>query len=240
MTEERSGGVGGVPPCSAGIWLDKSKIFDGPCRLFLISLPGVKFNRRDRMLEIFLLVIGILMPLGYAKRRRSKRRFNLRKVSMTPALAVGALTTLDVISAAGTSATTGTLRVMSIDMAWSITDLGASIDDAFQFGVAHSDYSAQEIEECLEATSSMDLGNKVEQERANRLVRMIGIITQVGAASVTGGLNFNDGRPKKTKLNWLLSIGDTLNVWVRNGSGTVYTTGAILSGIGHLWVKDSA
>jgi len=170
--------------------------------------------------------------------RKPRRKFTLRKVSMTPAFAVGALATLDVISAAGTSATTNTLCVMSIDVAWAISDLGASIDDAFQFGVAHSDYSAAEIEECLEATSSMDLGNKVEQERANRLVRSIGIITQVGAASVTGGLNFNDGRPKKTKLNWLLSIGDTLDVWVRNGSGSVYTTGSILSGIGHLWVKD--
>ncbi len=169
---------------------------------------------------------------------KRKRKFNLRKVAMTPALAVGVLATLDVIKAAGTSAVTNTLRVISIEQAWSITDLGASIDDSFQFGVAHSDYTAAEIEECLEATAAMDVGNKVENERANRWVRSIGVLQLSGAGAVDGGIQFNDGRPKKTRLNWLLSIGDTIDVWVRNGSGTVYTTGAILNGIGHLWVKD--
>ncbi len=177
------------------------------------------------------------MGRNYGKKSYHKS-FRLRKVAMTPALAVGALATLDVISGAGTSATTNTLRIISIEQAWSISDVGASIDDNFQFGVAHSDYSAAEIEECLEATSSMDLGNKVENERANRLVRMIGTLTWDGAGAVDGGMKFNGGRPMKTRLNWLMSIGDTLNVWVRNGSGTVYTTGAILTGIGNLWVKD--
>ncbi len=190
------------------------------------------------MLKIIItLLLFTLLSVMAARKRR--RKFNLRKVAMTPAMAVGALATLDVISAAGTSAPTAPVRIMSIDVAWAITDLGASIDDLFQFGVAHSDYTSAEIEECLEATASMDLGDKIAQERANRLVRSIGNITQDGNASLDSGLNFNSGRPMKTRLNWVLSTGDTLNVWVRNGSGTVYTTGAILTGIGHLWVKDS-
>ncbi len=184
------------------------------------------------------ILVVLLVLIAAARRRGSgrRRRFSLRKVRLTPTLAIGGLVTLDVTSAAATSALTNTLRIMSLDMTWSIVDLGAATDDGFEFGVAHSDYSAAEIEECLEATTSMDLGDKVAQERANRLVRTIGIISGNGIAG--GGGVLNDGRPVKTRLNWLLSIGDTLNVWVRNGSSANYTTGANLIGQGVLWVKD--
>ncbi len=188
------------------------------------------------MLEYFLLLLLVLLPLAVKKGRR--RRFNLRKVRITPAVTIGALATLAVVKSVGTSATTSTLRFMSIDMSWAITDLAANVDDAFQFGVAHSDYTAAEIEECLEATASMGIGNKVQQERANRLVREIGTISPTGGTIVNSGIGFNGGIPVKTKLNWLMAIGDTLDVWVRNGSGTVYSAGTILAGTGTLWVKD--
>ncbi len=173
----------------------------------------------------------------YGKKSYHKS-FRLRKVRITPAVAIGALASLAVVKSTGTSAAANTLRFISIDMSWSITDLAANVDDAFQFGVAHSDYTAAEIEECLEATLSMDVGDKISQERANRLVREIGTISPTGGTILGSGIAFNDGKPVKTRLNWLMAIGDTLDVWVRNGSGTVYTTGTILSGTGTLWVKD--
>ncbi len=174
-----------------------------------------------------------------AKARKSRRKFNLRKAKIAASMAIGALASLDVIAAAGTSPTTNTLRVMSVDCAYAISDLGAQIDDGFQFGWAHSDYTATEIEECLEATASMGVGNKVEQEKANRLVREIGLMSPQGlVASGGGGFNFADGRRVKTRLNWLLAIGDTLNLWVRNASGVVYTTGASLIANGDVWLKD--
>ncbi len=177
---------------------------------------------------------------GVAKNYGKKsyhRNYRLRKVKIAASLAIGALASLDVISGAGTSALTNTLRVISVNAAYSISDIGNAVDDSFQFGWAHSDYSATEIEECLEATLSMDVGNKVAQEQANRLVREIGMVNSVSAATGAGG-PFNDGRQVKTRLNWLLSIGDTLNLWVRNASGTVYTTGAFLIANGEIWVKD--
>lgn len=177
------------------------------------------------------------MGRNYGKKSYHKD-FRLRKVRITPALSIGALATLDVVKAAGTSATASTLRFISIDMSWAIADLGANVDEAFQFGVAHSDYLAAEIEECLEATTSMDIGDKIANERANRLVREIGTISPTGGSIVNGGIAFKDGARVKTRLNWLMSIGDTLDVWVRNGSGTVYTDGSILVGTGNLWVKD--
>ncbi len=173
-----------------------------------------------------------------AKARR-RRKFNLRKVKQNGSMAIGALATKDVISAAATAAPVTGLRVMSADLTYTITNIGASDDDAFEFGLAHSDYTAAEIEECLEASGSMDVGDKIAQEQANRLVRHIGTISASNAGAQGGGVPFNDGRPMKTKLNWLLSPGDTLTTWVRNGSPTVYTTGAFLDTAGTLWVKDS-
>ncbi len=141
----------------------------------------------------------------------------------------------DVITTAITAAVTATTRVVSADLAYQLTDLAAAIDDGQEFGLAHSDYSASEVEECLEAQSSMDVGDKIAQEQANRLVRSIGFFG--GSELADSSLNFNDGRPVKTKLNWLLSIGDTINLWVRNGSDTVYTTGTGLAILGNIWVK---
>ncbi len=174
---------------------------------------------------------------GVAK-HKGKRRFNLRKVKVAASMSIGALASLDVISAAGTSPTTNTLRVMSVDCAYGISDEGAGIDDGYQFGWAHSDYSAAEIEECLEATASMGVGNKIEQERANRLVREVGMFGGGHFTPAGGGQSFNDGQRVKTKLNWLLAIGDTLDLWVRNASGTVYSSGTDLLANGDLWVKD--
>jgi len=131
------------------------------------------------------------------------------------------------------------MRFISVNASYSWSDIGAIIDDGAQFGFAHSDYSAAEVEEALEAGGSMDLGDKIDQEHANRLVRQIGTISQAGALAAAAGASFNDGKPVKTRLNWLMSTGDTLNVWVRNASGVVWTTGSGITVLGDLWVKDA-
>ncbi len=171
-------------------------------------------------------------------RGRRRRSFNLRRVRVADELAIGALATLDVVSANMTAAATDPLRVISLTATFAITDLGATADDGQEIGIAHSDYQANEIEECLEASGSIDKGNKLAQEQANRLVRSLGFATE--SPGTGAGMSINEGQPLKVKLNWLLSTGDSLVMWVRNGSGNVYTTGATLAVIGNLWVKDSA
>ncbi len=172
-----------------------------------------------------------------ARKRRQRRRFNLRKVRVYDETAIGALASLDVIVAAAVAASTNPYRLMSIDASYSVADVGAFADDSYEFGLSHSNYTAAEVEECLEATTAIDIGDKVAQERANRLVRPIGIITS--AVGTAGGATFNNGMPVKTKLNWHIGIGNTLNVWIRNGSGNVYTTGATLVIAGNIWIKDA-
>ncbi len=111
------------------------------------------------------------------RRRARKRKFNLRRVRVNSTFSVGALASLAVASGAMTSATSDPLRFISLIGAWTWSNIGAIIDDALSFGVAHSDYTAAEIEESLEAAGAMDLGDKIAQERTNRLVREIGLIT---------------------------------------------------------------
>ncbi len=168
---------------------------------------------------------------------RRRRKFSLRRVRIAHEGAIGALASLDVVVNNMHSVTTETLRVVSVDSSYAWSGK-AAIDDAAEFGLAHSDYSAAEIEECLEANGSIDLGNKTAQEQANRLVRSLGTITGPAVSGASGGASFNDGRKLKTRLNWLLSTGDTINLWVRNGSGAVYSTGSSLVASGNMWVKD--
>ncbi len=173
-------------------------------------------------------------------KRRAKRKFPFRIVPIQSTTAVGALAAADVVSGVIGAASTDTYRLKSLKASYSIVNLGAAIDDSFQFGVAYSDYTAAEIEECLEAAAAIDMGDKVAQEQSNRLVRRIGTITQSGNVVADSGISFNNGMPVTTKLNWLIAIGDQLQAWIRNGTGSVYTTGASLSLSGQIVVKVPA
>ncbi len=169
-------------------------------------------------------------------KKSSKRRFNLRKVRVESSLAVGALAASDVVVSPLTATSSNTYRVTSIKASYAVVDVPAIIDGAYQFGIAHSSYTAAQIEECIEATGAVDIGNLVSQEQANRLVREIGTISPTGQTTPGMEISYNEGRPVKTKLNWKIGIGDTLMLYVRNGSSVVYTTGALIKSKGEMWV----
>lgn len=173
-----------------------------------------------------------------ARKRKSshRRKFNLRKVRIAAAVTMGAVAALDVVQGTIHPTPVNPIRVVSTKFAYAWADIGADIDDGMEFGLAHSDYSAAEIEECLEASASIDQGDKLAQEQANRLVRSIGIMPASGVTA--GGRVFNDGRQVRTKLNWLIGIGDSIVGWARNGSGAVWTTGSTLLVQGDMWIKD--
>ncbi len=118
----------------------------------------------------------------------------------------------------------------SIDLNWSMVGLAG--EGPIEFGVAHADYSATEIEECLEVSVSAP-NNLIEKERANRLVRVIGIFDQTTVPE-----RINDGRPIKTKLNWRCE-GDAdgigpLVVWTRSRFSGTLTGATILKWAGQL------
>lgn len=168
-----------------------------------------------------------------AKKGR-RRKFNLRRVRIASSSALGALAAADVVSNVVINASTSApYRLVSVNAAYAWVDM-TSVDDGASFGLAHSDYTAAEIEECLEAVTAIDMGDKIAQEKANRLVREIGTFAGSPSTSAT----FNDGKPVKTRLNWFMAIGDQLQLWIRNGSGTIYTTGSSITIDGNFWVKD--
>ncbi len=129
-------------------------------------------------------------------------------------------------------------RVSSIVASWSMDSFTPGDDvGPITVGIAHSDYSAAEIEEVIENLGSWSPGSKVEQEVAKRLVRKIGIFGATGEALSPSTLN--DGVPIKTKLNWTLVTGDTLAVWAYNeGSGAISVTvpNVHVQGHANLWI----
>ncbi len=173
------------------------------------------------------------------KPNKRRRNFNLRMVRVQNKIAAGALDTLKVAIGDLTDVATDPYRLVTLKASYSWVDVAAIIDDGFDFGVAHGDYTAAEIEECLDFQSSIDRGDKIALEKSNRLVRQIGSIRSPANPSATGSMVFADGRQVKTRLNWYMATGDKLKGWIRNSSGVIWTTGSSLNAAGQIWLKDS-
>jgi len=128
---------------------------------------------------------------------------------------------------------TESMLVSSIEAIYSLT--GLTIGDnrgPILFGVAHNDYATSEIEEFIEDVTGWDIGDLVAQEKANRKIRRIGIFPF--------NAPLNDGKPIKTKLNWLLATGDTVKFWAYNlGTLALQTTDPNINiqGKANLWLR---
>ncbi len=98
-------------------------------------------------------------------------------------------------------------------------------------GVAHGDYTLAEIEAYLENTGSWNESDLIQsREIAKRLIREVGMLSSDEDM-------LNDGKPVKTKLNWILNEGVTLDLWAYNVSTGTLTTGGVVHCTGHanLW-----
>ncbi len=91
-----------------------------------------------------------------------------------------------------------------------------------EVGFAHSDYSLAEIEEFLELTTSWNEGDLTDREITNRKIRRIGVFETPESAALDSVLN--DGKPIKTRLNWILNAGQGVNFWVYNTGGSAVAT----------------
>ncbi len=163
------------------------------------------------------------------KRRpiRKRRMRGYRKLPVDAEALGGTVAADDVTATLFTPVMTEERRITSAELTWTWEGVTAG-NGPIVVGLAHSDYSAAEIEECLEAAGAWDEGDKVAQEQANRLVRVVGTF---GDGTVAQELN--DGKPVKTKLNWLIATGDTLQIFIWN-RGDVLDTGSEVAASGHL------
>ncbi len=180
------------------------------------------------MLEILLSIVATL----FLAKHTPRRRYSLRRVRITPGDALGTLGSATAVIEALTGASVSAYRLVTAKGAWTVTGLVAG-EGPIVVGYAHSDYTVVEIKECIESQASIDPGEKIAQERANRLVRIVGSLT--GQAQ-----NLNDGKPIKTRLNWLIATGDFVNMFSYNDGSSALTTGATVRMNGDIWVKDSA
>ncbi len=165
-------------------------------------------------------------------RKGSKRKFNLRRVRVSPRQALTTLASNIVVAGALTASADGAYRAKSVKATWGITELAAT-EGPITVGYAHSDYSVTEIKEALEASAAINQGNKVAQEQANRLVRVVGVLNG-------GDDQLNDGKPISTKLNWLIAIGQNINIFAYNDGSDALTTGANVTCMGDMWIQDSS
>ncbi len=160
------------------------------------------------------------------------RNYRLRKVHVTPAQALATLNGVTVIATGLSAAADGTYRLVSCIGIHSVLALTAG-EGPITIGFAHSDYTVTEIKEAIESALSISVGDKVANERSNRLVRIVG---EVAAERPM----LNDGMPVKTRLNWLIPIGKFVNIFAYNNNSAQLTTGGIQNFSGDLWVKDSS
>ncbi len=190
------------------------------------------------MIEI-IAVLAILIVLLLAKHRKGARRKIRRylKGSVDENLPLGTLAARTLVVATFDEGVNERTLISSIVASYSLSDVtpGDNIGPVM-VGVAHSDYTAAEIEAVIENTGSWNEGTLVENEIAKRKVRIIGTFPQSPSAGATVVLN--NGLPIKTKLNWILTQGQTLDLWAYNlGSAAFATTDPDVHCQGHanLW-----
>ncbi len=151
-----------------------------------------------------------------------------------PTLAGNTLVGLNV-----TKVTIDTCRISSIRAVWSLLNYTPIANNSIIVGVAHSDYTDAEVEGWLESAGSWDRGNTTAREVRSRMCRIVGTF-RVGAGGLASDVSvLNDGRPIKTKLNWLLTEGQTIKLWIFNGGSAAYaTTVPVLEvqGKANLWI----
>ncbi len=161
--------------------------------------------------------------------------------SVNTSLSLGTLAGATLISVDLGDAVTETTLISSFVATWMMSDFtGSAGDGPISVGVAHSDYTDVEIEEYIETVGSWEVGDLIEsREIGKRFVRRVGTFATLG-----GGVNetsvLNDGRPIRTKLNWLLQTGQTLSIWAYNeGTSALATTVPIVRVQGHanLWPR---
>ncbi len=123
----------------------------------------------------------------------------------------------------------------SIVATWSLANFTDIADGGpILAGVCHSDYVTAEIEEFLETSGSWNEGNLTEQEIANRKIRRVVTFNSADSENALEVNTANNGKPIKTKLNWILNQGQSLRLWAYNsGTAALATTNPDVRVLGH-------
>ncbi len=181
------------------------------------------------MIEIMLLAIIII---GATRKGKRRRRYSpgFAAISFTTAISLGTLGSDTVVTQAMFSnAFEENFYAMSCKAQWGYRN-GTITEGPVEVGYAHSDYTVGEVAEKLSADESNVRGDKIANEQSRRDVRRAGMF----AGAVTDDV-LNDGRGIKTALRFRIGNNFNLNVYARNRSGAVLTTGGLIIITGTLY-----
>ncbi len=185
------------------------------------------------MLEILVI---LLAALALAKRKPVRRRRMGRYIrgAVDESMLLGTLGAKTLtIAVFGDTVSERTL-ITSIVARYSLTEFTKSTGDGpILVGISHSDYSSTEVEEWIESTGSWKEADLVQREIGSRKIRMVGVFDNpVDEAAVSV---LNDGKMIKTKLNWILTQGQSLDLWAYNmGTSPLATTSPRVQVMGHV------
>lgn len=107
---------------------------------------------------------------------------------------------------------------------WSLRNHTDS-EGPISFGLAHSDVSAAEIETYLENTATWfesDIAAQINRQ-FGRFIKRVGMFHGTVADQV-----LNDGMAVYTRLGFTINEDQGINIWARNASGAVLTTGSVI------------
>ncbi len=174
------------------------------------------------MLEALILLIFVI---GMARKARGRRRRSMGRYIRGPLdedFALGTLAANTAVLEATPVVGERTL-ISSVEAIYSLAGFTSGDNiGPIEVGLAHSDYSLAEVEEFLEQTTGWNEGDLVSREVSSRKIRRIGVF---GIPSSAGGSStLNDGKPIKTKLNWILNAGQGLNIFAYNQGGSPVAT----------------
>ncbi len=192
------------------------------------------------MFNIVLVAIAVIMIVVGAT--KNQRRANFSKYisgAINDRVVATTLAANTLVGANIGQVTIDTCRISSIRGVWTLTNFTPVNNTTVVVGVAHSDYTDAEVEGWLESAGSWDRGNTTAREVRSRMCRTIGTFRVGATGSASDVAVLNDGRPIKTKLNWLLTEGQTIKLWVFNGGAAAYATTAPvveMQGTANLWV----
>ncbi len=172
-----------------------------------------------------------------AKRKGRRRRRRYLAGVIDEEMNLGTLSAKTVQREAFDETVAESTWISSIDGVWSLKNFTAGADDGpIMVGIAHSDYTATEIEAFIENAGAWSEADLVSQEVAKRKIRIVGIFAE--PASAAEAVTLFDGVKKKTKCGWMLSTGQGLALWAYNlGDSNLATTtpDVHLNGVAHLW-----
>ncbi len=185
-------------------------------------------------------IVLFVVLVSAAKRRSSRRkmgRYVKGNLDLDGDLGTLASRTAVLIS---TDTVIDRTLVSSVVATYSLSGVSIGNDiGPVEVGVAHSDYTLAEIEAYLELATSWNETDLLDKEVQSRKIRRIGVFdSPVGGAG--GAYMLNDGKPIKTKLNWIMTNGQGLNYFAYNlGTAAFSTTDPNVKIRGHanLWPR---